>query len=107
MIAWQAARQRRKHAVELVTFDGYQVVRPGDDEGRLVLVDFGVVSVIQDLDGAELTVHERGEEVFAIDGEGPIEGRCRWGYRMPALAGLVRLLEDRFGRQPDHREHLH
>jgi hypothetical protein len=94
-----------ERADELVTFDGQRVVRPGDDEDRVALVDFGTPAVLHDLDTGKLGVREFGEQAFLCEAEGPREGR--WGHWLVVLAALGRSLEQRFGHPPHNHGPLH
>jgi hypothetical protein len=94
-----------EHADEFVTFDGRPVVRPGDDESRVALVDFGTVAVLHDLDTGKHSVREFDEQVFLCDVEGPREGR--WGHWLVVLAALAGSLAQRFGHPPHNHGPLH
>jgi hypothetical protein len=93
------------HARDLRSADGRDVVRPLDDTGDILLIDFGVLAITRDLVAGEVAVRALGEEVFPVDDDGPIDGRCYWGAWLVNLAAITTQLEEHLG-QPG-REHLH
>jgi hypothetical protein len=94
-----------EHAEEIAATanGGRPVLRPGDDAGDIVVADYGVIEITNELGGA-ITVRECGETILRIDPEsGPVEGR--WGAWIVTLAAIARQLEERFARPG--RGHLH
>jgi hypothetical protein len=82
-----------EHTEEIRTADGQDVVRPLDDAREILLIDFGVLAINKDLVDGEVAVL-----AFAVDENGPIEGRCLWRLWLVTLAALACQLEERFGR---------
>jgi hypothetical protein len=95
-----------EHAEAIATAanGGRPVLREGEDAGNLIVADYGMIEITQDMAGGAITVRECGETVFAIDPErGPVAGR--WGAWIVTLAAIAQQLEERFGRPG--RGHLH
>ena len=70
-----------------------------------MLVDFGTLGMLHDLDIGKLSVRELGEQVFLCDPEGPRLGQ--WGYWVVLISALARSLAPRFGHQPYRHGPLH